>query len=177
MHTIRLDPGELFISTVPAEVHTILGSCVSIVIYHPRLKQGAICHGRKPTRGCAHAVCGLKVCRELGDYVSCSVEFMLAYFDQKGTPRQELEVKLFGGAMMFNNLPSTMENPVLGMGKRNIDTAMEVIRANHLHLTASDVGGPWARQILFYTETGEIKLKRVRTSASELMGLEVEKYA
>ncbi|MBF0125659.1 MAG: chemotaxis protein CheD [Magnetococcales bacterium] len=172
MYLLRLDPGELFISTEPTEVHTLLGSCVSIVFFHPRLRQGAICHGKRPSRECSRHGCGLKICRQLGDYVSCSLEFMLAYFDQKGVPRQELEVKLFGGALMFNSPGISMDAPMLSMGQRNIDTAMEFIRSRRLHLTASDIGGPWARQIQFFTDSGEIRLKRIRKSPLELMALE-----
>ncbi|MBF0342135.1 MAG: chemotaxis protein CheD [Magnetococcales bacterium] len=173
MHVIRLDPGELYIGTAPSEVHTVLGSCVSIIFFNARLKLGAICHARKPTHACAGSgVGGLKICRELGDHVSCSLAFMLAWFDHKGGVRQELEVKLFGGGMMFGHISTSEGNPILNMGKRNIDTAMDFIRAKRLHLTASDVGGPWARQLVFFTETGEIRLKRIRKSAQELDGLE-----
>ncbi|MEO5334941.1 MAG: chemotaxis protein CheD [Magnetococcus sp. YQC-5] len=172
MQTVRLDPGELFISTQPTEVQTVLGSCVSVSLYHPRLKQGSICHGRKPSRGCVHTACGLKICRELGDYVACSLEFMLAYFDMKGVQRQELEVKLFGGAMMFTNQPVSADHSLWNMGKRNIDTAMDFIRNKRLHLMASDIGGPWARQLVFNTETGEVRLKRVRYTAQELDDLQ-----
>ncbi|MBF0272477.1 MAG: chemotaxis protein CheD [Magnetococcales bacterium] len=172
MKIIRLDPGELFIGTAPAEVHTVLGSCVSITFYHSRLRQGAICHARKPVHYCPRSDSGLKICRELGDHVQCSLEFMLAWFDHKGVSRQELEVKLFGGGMMFTNLPAARDNPMLSMGKRNVDTAMEFIRVSRLHLTASDVSGPWARQIVFYTDSGEIKLKRIRKSIQELERLE-----
>ncbi|MBF0416800.1 MAG: chemotaxis protein CheD [Magnetococcales bacterium] len=170
MEIIRLDPGELYIGTSPAEVHTILGSCVSIAFFHERSRMGAICHARKPDHVCHPAPFGLKVCRELGDHVRCSLEFMLAWFDLRGVPRPELEVKLFGGAMMFAN--TLAAGSVLGMGKRNVDLSMEFIRTRRLHLTASDVGGPWARQIIFFTDTGEIRLKRFRKSATELDGLE-----
>ncbi|NGZ06851.1 MAG: chemotaxis protein CheD [Magnetococcales bacterium] len=172
MEIIRLDPGELYVSTSAVEVHTILGSCVSVTLFHPRLRQGAICHGRKPSHECVGARAGLKICRELGDHVRCSLEFMLAWFDQKGVVRHELEVKLFGGGMMFSTEAALAATPLLNMGKRNIDTAMEFIRTRHLHLTASDVGGPWARQIVFQTDTGEVKLKRIRKSAQELARLE-----
>ncbi|MEO5332167.1 MAG: chemotaxis protein CheD [Magnetococcus sp. YQC-5] len=145
---------------------------MSVTFYHPKLKQGAICHGRKPTRGCQYTSSGLKICRELGDYVSCSLEFMMAYFNQQGVLRQEMEIKLFGGAMMFNNLTSIGDGTVMTLGKRNIDTAMDFIRRQRLHLTSSDVGGPWARQIIFNTETGDIKLKRIRSTLQELENME-----
>ncbi len=167
MQKIRLDPGEIFINTQPAEIYTVLGSCVSITLYHPRLKQVAMSHCRKPDQTCYHMVDGLKICRELGDYVACSLRFMLAFFDQKGIERKELIIKLFGGALMSQGV-APVGNKEEGshlftsMGKRNSERALELIRNERLHLTASDIGGPWARQIVFYTHTGEVQLKRMQ---------------
>ncbi|MBF0369695.1 MAG: chemotaxis protein CheD [Magnetococcales bacterium] len=167
---VRLDPGELFIGTRPTEVNTVLGSCVSVTIFHPRSRQGAINHGRRPEQTCAQPNTGLKVCRELGDYVDGSLEFMLAWFDRNGVSRKELEVKLFGGGMMFN-LEKGKQSNIISVGKRNVDVAMQFIRKNHLHLTSSDVGGPWGRVIVFNTATGEVKLKRVRKTVTDMENL------
>ncbi|MBF0184416.1 MAG: chemotaxis protein CheD [Magnetococcales bacterium] len=167
METVWLDPGELFIG-VGAEVHTVLGSCVSLIVHHPRSRLGAICHGKRASRSCEHPAGGVKVCREMGDYLSCVMPFLLASFEQRGISRQELEVKLFGGAMMFTGTAPHLDLPGFTVGKRNVDTAMSFIRAHHLHLTASDVGGPWARQLIFTTSNGEIRLRRIRSSAQEL---------
>ncbi|WP_130470671.1 chemotaxis protein CheD [Candidatus Magnetaquicoccus inordinatus] len=171
MEMVWLDPGELFIGG-GAEVHTVLGSCVSVVFYHPRSRFGAICHGKRDSRACAHPLTGVKICREMGDYVSCVLPYLLASFEQRGIARQELEVKLFGGGMMFGGSGAVLDAPGFTIGKRNVDTALSFIRAHHLHLTASDVGGPWARQLIFSTATGEIRLRRIRSSEQELATLD-----
>lgn len=157
---VWLDPGEIFIGTQPTEVHTLLGSCVSVTLFNPRTRVGAICHGRLPSRDCSFPFCGMKICQNMGDYVECSLRFMLAYFDQQDSLRRELEVKLFGGAKMFDLLPMGMhEDP---LGKRNVDAAMEVIRRERLHLLTSDVGGVMGRTLVFDTSNGEVLLKRTR---------------
>lgn len=162
---VRLQPGELFIGRKPAEVHTILGSCVSVSMFNPRLKVGAICHGRQPARACGEHQCGLKICHGLGDWVSCSVRFMLAYFDQHGTLRRELEVKLFGGARMFGLSPKgASEDPI---GKRNVDAAMAIIKEEKLHLMSTDVGGAFGRNLVFDTQTGEVLLKRIKKTIND----------
>ena len=45
---IFLQPGEVVISTAPQNVWTVLGSCISIVLYSRRLKVSAICHAKLP---------------------------------------------------------------------------------------------------------------------------------
>jgi len=46
---IYLKPGEMYITEKPALVSTVLGSCVSVTMFNPRLQIGAICHGLLPT--------------------------------------------------------------------------------------------------------------------------------
>ncbi|HIJ84451.1 MAG: CheD [Magnetococcales bacterium] len=167
---VNLDPGELFVGTRPAEVHTVLGSCVSVVLFHPHHRMGAMSHGKLPTRPCNQPYCGLKICRMMGDFVSCSLHFMLSWFYQMGIPGKELEVKLFGGAMMFS-IPNNPQEQSIAVGKRNVETAMDIIRAEKLHLIASDVGGPWGRKLVFHTGTGEVKLQRIRKTVFELASM------
>ncbi|MBF0109481.1 MAG: chemotaxis protein CheD [Magnetococcales bacterium] len=165
---VTLDPGELFLGIRPMEVHTVLGSCVSVVLFHPHRKLGAICHGKLPSRPCDHGCNGLKVCRLMGDYVSCAFHFMLSWFDQMGIAARELEVKLFGGAMMFT-LPGKTQEESIAIGRRNVEVAMDLIREKKLRLVSSDVGGPWGRRIVFHSGTGEIRLQRIRKTELELI--------
>ncbi|MBF0609973.1 MAG: chemotaxis protein CheD [Magnetococcales bacterium] len=160
---VWLEPGELFIGTRPAQVQTVLGSCVSVALFDRRQGIGAICHSRLASRACSQVICGMKVCRNLSDYVSCSLHFMLGYFDQHGSQRRELEVKLFGGANMFRQIQSE-ERAERGIGKQNVDTAMAIIRREKLHLVATDVGGVASRVITFNTASGEVFLKRGKGS-------------
>lgn len=169
--SVYLEPGELFVGTRPTEVYTVLGSCVSLVLYHPKTKLSAMGHGKLPSRSCSHSTAnGVKVCRMMGDFVSCSTYFMLSWFTQMGVPSKELEAKLFGGAMMFS-LPGKTESPSVAIGKKNVETAMEMIRKERLHLVASDVGGPWGRKIFFHTGSGEVKLQRLRKTELDLVNL------
>ncbi|MBF0285168.1 MAG: chemotaxis protein CheD [Magnetococcales bacterium] len=159
---VNLEQGELYIGIRPAEVRTVLGSCVSITLYHPRLRVGTICHSRLAERACDQPLCGLKICRNLGDYVTCSVMFMLSYFEHHGATRQELVVKLFGGANMFN----LQKNDEALIGRRNVNAAMALIRRERLHLLATDVGGGASRLLTFHTATGEVLLKRNKIGLS-----------
>ena len=45
-----LMPGELFFGKDVACLHTLLGSCVAVTLWHPRLRIGGMCHYLLPGR-------------------------------------------------------------------------------------------------------------------------------
>lgn len=147
---IYLHPGELVISEDPAEVSTVLGSCISVTLYLPKLKIGAICHAVLPTGDDG----------EPGKYVDQAVDYMVSYLNRFSVERRDIVVKLFGGANMFKNTdPVRCERTV---GAQNIREAMNSFKVAGLELSVSDVGGERGRKIIFHTDTGEVFLKRVK---------------
>ena len=50
MKKVFLRPGDVTVGKAPAEVSTVLGSCVSVTMFAERLKLGAICHALLPSR-------------------------------------------------------------------------------------------------------------------------------
>src|ERR1035437_2343746 len=47
---IFLDPGEYFVGDARFKVRTLLGSCASMVLWHPRMQYGAMSHFLLSTR-------------------------------------------------------------------------------------------------------------------------------
>lgn len=47
------------------------------------------------------------------------------------------------------------------IGKQNIQTAKQIILSEGLSILAMDVGGLQGRKIFFYTDNGEVYLKRL----------------
>ncbi|MGA2108628.1 MAG: hypothetical protein ABSH25_13400 [Syntrophorhabdales bacterium] len=47
---VFLKPGEIYVGEEPAEISTILGSCVSVTMFSKRVRVGAICHALLPSR-------------------------------------------------------------------------------------------------------------------------------
>ena len=48
------------------------------------------------------------------------------------------------------------------VGRKNIETALRILRNRNLDLTGFDVGGTMGRKIHFYTHTGQVWLKRIK---------------
>jgi len=158
LNMVHLKPGEAHITDRAELVVTVLGSCISVTMFSHRLGVAAICHSLLPDCG-KGGTCGGE-CGEGFKYVACSIRQMAGVFDGHGIPRKEIEVKCFGGADMFAR--KTVQPEVLSVGRQNILTAEKIIAGSGLALRAMDVGGLRGRKVLFYTDTGEVLLKRLR---------------
>ena len=158
LESIYLKPGEFYFGERPALVSTILGSCVSVTMFHPLSRTGAICHGLLPSCGVKKSCEG--TCLEGFRYVDCAIKRMIRKFDSFGFNRKDIQVKIFGGADMFgvNNADGTSKT----VGKENVMVAKTIIQKEGLHVTAFDLRGNQGRKIFFLPHTGEVLLKRLK---------------
>lgn len=170
---VYLKPGEFCLAEKPTEVWTILGSCLAIIFYNPRLQLGAIAHAQLAekclyegncTQKCSDYCPGPCYHQTLNSnpykYVSCSIRSMLELFTQYGVLTHEINVQLFGGASI---LP--LAHPVKSVGHQNIEVALKVLEQCHLRVTNKDVGGISGRTLYFYSDTGKVFLKPHRRLA------------
>ena len=149
-----LKPGEIKFSKKPDLIVTVLGSCVAIVLYSRAHQVGAMCHGVMPTMKSEHSD------ENRFKYVDQSFLYMLNHFQKMGIDSRKLEVKVFGGSETLR-IPDR-KSRLTSVGKSNIHVAFHLIEKSKMNLTAFDVGGNTGRKIYFYTETGEVLLKRLR---------------
>jgi len=149
---INIQPGELYLARRPAILRTILGSCVGVTFWNPRLGIGALCHGVLPRspRGAALP--------DAWRYVDFSIRYLLNQFYALGSTRSELEVKLFGGADV---LPTAVSNTAATVGAQNCRAALDTLEGEGLRAVASDLGGVRGRTIRFDTATGEVYVHRL----------------
>jgi chemotaxis protein CheD len=151
-----LKPAELCISETPVVVQTVLGSCVSVTMFNKRTGVAAICHAVMP-------VLRKGACVENGErykYVDHVVPEMLAKMREYGVNPSEIEVKIFGGAEVLHRPDSNRSS--MSIGRSNVKTALAMLEAEGLKIKAADVAGTTGRKIYFYTDTGDVFLKRVK---------------
>ena len=172
MTLVYLKPGEMHLTAEPTLVTTVLGSCVSVTMYNPRLGIGAICHIMLPKCKCKENCSDdcMQCLRDAGNgchrecddsfrYADCSIPSMLKTFKECVVGPEELEVKMFGGSDMLSS--RGRGGSIINVGKQNIEAALQGIEGEGLKLSTYDVGGSSGRKILFYTHTGEVFLKRL----------------
>jgi chemotaxis protein CheD len=126
-------------------------------MFHPRLKISEICHALLPERDLTDK----DEERPLNPYkyVNSVIPKMVADMRKYGVPPNEIEVKMFGGADMLSSPEERIKNQPVG--RLNVKTALNILEAEGLRVSASDVGGTLGRKIFFYTHTGEVLLKRL----------------
>lgn len=118
---------------------TILGSCVAACIRDPVTGMGGMNHFLLPG--------------EAGDegmrYGVQSMELLLNALLRKGCKRERLEVKLFGGAHLFDGLSD--------VGGQNSDFAERFVRDEGLRHVGGSLRGDRARRIQFWPTSGRAR--------------------
>jgi len=150
---IYLQPGEAHLARRPAILKTLLGSCVGVTFWSPRLGVGALCHGVLPR--CPAGVRGAEGYR----YVDFAIQDLTRQFDELGVRRGEIQVKVFGGADVLPLGESGAAKKTVG--HQNSHRALEVLESENLTVLAADLGGVVGRTIEFHTQSGEVLLRRL----------------
>lgn len=151
---VFLDPGEYFVGDARYKVRTLLGSCASMVLWHPRMHYGAMSHfllsSRKPggTRRDTANASQLE-----GKYADEALELMMRELKQAKVPIHECVAKIFGGGNMFPN-QKTLDK--LNVGKKNGETARQLLREQGFRIVAEDLFGIGHRHVIFNVRNGDV---------------------
>ena len=156
---VNLHPGELFVAQEPTLIATILGSCVSVCLFCPRQKTGAMCHGVMPVRADLDVEDSFR-------FVESSVRYMVEILTHGDVlcPNAGLVAKIFGGAdvLDFRFGPATDARSI---GAMNIKAAREALARYNVSIAVEKVGGMHGCKLFFYTHTGEVLLRRIPRSS------------
>jgi len=119
---IYLLPGESHLVSKPMILRTVLGSCVGIAFFVPRLGLGALCHPMLP-------VYPLKPPADLSvaagrRYVDFAIRDLASQFDSLGVRRHEVRVKVFGGGDVLL-VANAASRPTVGA--LNCEAALRVL--------------------------------------------------
>lgn len=150
---IYLAPGDLVLAREPAILATILGSCIGLTFWCPRLGVGALCHSVLPT-------CPRQPIAEGNSsidhrYVDSCIRSLSSQFDLLGAARAEVQVKVFGGAdVNFVNISDARPT----VGRQNSEAAIRGLADEGYGIAAASVGSRFGRKIRFNTGNGEVQL-------------------
>jgi len=157
----NINPGGWAVET-ERPISTLLGSCVAVCLYDPKLRLGGMNHFLLPSKHTGASDDTDVVLA--GDYaMEVLVNAMLA----KGARKERLLAKAFGGG----NIVSSIR---MAIGDRNAEFATEWLAREGIPLTASDFGGPWSRKVLCVPNTGDAFCRRspVNQAAAEVVKAE-----
>ena len=153
---VYVSPGEFRFAGAAARFHTLLGSCVSITLWHPRLYIGGICHFMLPAR-----VTPVTQIKLDGRYADDSIQLFLGEIKKRNTRPEEYLAKIFGGSNMF---PLHRREGCIDVGWRNIEAARGLLARSGFRVVAEDVGGNTHRRLIFDLTNGNVWIKQDKKS-------------
>ncbi len=127
------------------EAKAVVGSCIALTLYHPRIHMGALAHIVLPA---ANGRIGAP-----GKFADTAIPHMLKTLNMKGCSQSGLVAKMCGGASMFGG-----KGPIQ-VGLENAKAVAESLKALNIPVRGKSVGGPKGRKISFECETGSLSVE------------------
>ena len=159
---IFLNPGEYFVGGSGYQVRTLLGSCVSITLWHQRLRFGAISHFLLPFRKQTLRTDRAEI--ELdGKYADESMILILDAFQRENVPLTGCQAKIFGGGNMFPGHSVTQQ---LDVGLKNGEMARKLLAKYRIPVVAEDLFGYGHRELIFNLGNGDVWMRQMKLTAS-----------
>lgn len=155
---LNINPGGWAVQT-DRPLATLLGSCVAVCFYDPKLRLGGMNHFLLPSRASQRLTDEDIVLN--GDY---AMEVLLNAMYAKGAQRSRIVAKAFGGG----NIVSTIS---MAIGARNAEFAREWLEREGIPLLASDFGGAWSRKVVLDPTTGDAYCRRSPINQPEVQAM------
>jgi chemotaxis protein CheD len=151
----KILPGEYYVTRSGEAVSTVLGSCVSACVRDLELGVGGMNHFMLPE----DTSMGADAWSSEGGgssarYGAYAMESLINETLKLGGKRERLEVKLFGGGKI---LPAMTD-----VGARNIAFVRGFVALEKLRVAAEDLGGTAPRHLIYFPDTGQVLVKRLK---------------
>jgi len=155
----KIMPGEFYVSKSGEMIVTVLGSCISACIRDVQLGIGGMNHFMLPVQGEHSSEQWGNSNSSASRYGNWAMEFLINEILKLGGTRRNLEIKVFGGG----NVLSSMTD----IGERNIAYVRKYIYEENFELAAEDVGDIFPRKVLYFPDTGSVKVRKLRETLND----------
>jgi chemotaxis protein CheD len=143
---VYLHPGGLWADGFPAVITTVLGSCVSVVLWDPYTSLGGINHFILPNSGSM-------VSARYGNHALPMLHERVLLL---GARRETLLACVFGGASVLAG-----ESNASRLGARNLAEAFRFLESRNIAVLRQDVGGREGRKLTFRTVDGSTLVRKL----------------
>ncbi|RDH85031.1 MAG: chemoreceptor glutamine deamidase CheD [endosymbiont of Galathealinum brachiosum] len=165
----KILPGEYYVSMHGELISTVLGSCISACIRDKKMGIGGMNHFMLPM-GCEDEHAGKIHLTSATRYGNFAMEMLINEILKAGGSRKNLEVKLFGGGRVLSSMTK------MDIGKKNINFVHEYLEEEGLKIIAEDMGDIYPRKVLFFADTGKVRVKKLQNMHNETIKQREENY-
>ena len=166
----KILPGECYVSSSGEMIVTVLGSCISACIRDTRLGVGGMNHFMLPVKSSGDNTQRNHLQYEELCYGNWAMEYLINEILKIGGKKDRLEVKLFGGGKVLAGFSN------IDVGARNIQFVREFIERDKLTVASHDLGGDYPRKVLYFPDTGAVKMRRMHTTANDTIEKREREY-
>lgn len=165
-YAARILPGELYVTRRDEGVYTTLGSCISACIRDPLLGIGGMNHFMLPSiKEMSDSHAWGSAATRYGNY---AMEHLINVILKNGGARERLEVKIFGGGRIMENMSD--------VGLKNIEFVRQYLQVEGLQVVAEDVGSSYPRIVVYFPSSGKVRVKRLRSLHNNTIVQEEARY-
>lgn len=164
---ITIYPGELYITKKSELITTILGSCISIVLFDEQNSIGGINHYMLPAAPPESKKSSVLPITRFGEY---AIKTLIQEMINQGASLKNLKAKIFGGSNVLNfsskkdeGKKDVQKKDAL-IGEENINFARKFLKKIGIPIVSEDVGGVSSRKIFFDTTNYKVFLKRINSA-------------
>jgi chemotaxis protein CheD len=150
--TVKILPGEYYVTRSDEAITTVLGSCISACIRDPVKRIGGMNHFMLPEDNSARDSNTPVVLATR--YGSNAMESLINDVLKLGGLRDRLEIKIFGGGRVLAAMTD--------IGARNIEFVRNYLSIEGLRMNAQDVGGEQPRKVVYYATEGRARVRKLR---------------
>lgn len=147
-YAAKILPGEYYVTKEEEVITTVLGSCISVCVFDPKLRIGGMNHFMLPSGN------NLDLLSDSFRYGDVAMERLVNDILRNGGDKDRLVFKAFGGGQIIKNMTS--------IGQRNITFLHKFMTMEGYKLTASDLGGPHPRKVVFFPQEGTVRVKKLQ---------------
>jgi chemotaxis protein CheD len=167
--TVKILPGEYYVSRSPEAISTVLGSCISACVRDPVKNVGGMNHFMLPEDASTGPNNWLDPAIGLATrYGSYAMESLINDLLKLGAARERLEIKVFGGGRVLSGMTD--------VGARNISFIHSFIQLEGYRIVAEDLGGTQPRKVVYFPGSGRVKLRRLRPVENRIISHHEQLY-
>ncbi|WP_199096958.1 chemoreceptor glutamine deamidase CheD [Dyella sp. ASV21] len=159
--TVKVLPGDYYVSQQDEMISTVLGSCVSACVFDRLRRLGGMNHFMLPEPLGGERGSWADTVGRAARYGNDAMEQLINAILKAGGQRANLEVKVFGGGRVL----ATMTD----IGQRNIAFVRRYLEAERLPVSAEDLGDVHPRHVQFFPSTGKVRVRQLRGRADKVL--------
>jgi len=162
----KILPGEYYVTKNQGEaVTTTLGSCVSACIRDKVLGIGGMNHFMLPAQSAHGSNDWLDEATRYGNF---AMEYLINSILKAGGNRNNLEAKVTGGGNVIANMSN--------IGLKNGLFVLDYLGREGIPILANDLGDVHPRKVMYYPESGRMRVKRLESMHNQTLIQREESY-